>query len=152
MYNRLRNDLTKFIQENLLQKDPTPIGPEDSLIDSGIINSMGLIRLVSFIETRTGVRIPAALITPDNFETVTAIERTIDEVRHQRGVRRRAAGPAARDPRASQLLPAWGLVVTHEILQPPRSPPASRASHVRTSCPAMSPRRGAWHTSLSSLS
>lgn len=82
----LRNELTKFIQENLLQKDPTPIGPEDSLIDSGIINSMGLIRLVSFIETRTGVRIPDAMITPDNFETVTAIERTIDEVRHQRGV------------------------------------------------------------------
>ena len=82
----LRNDLTKFIQENLLQKDPTPIGPEDSLIDSGIINSMGLIRLVTFIETRTGVHIPDAMITPDNFETVTAIERTIDEVRHQRGV------------------------------------------------------------------
>jgi hypothetical protein len=32
------------------------------------------------------VRIPDAMITPDNFETVTAIERTIEEVRHQRGV------------------------------------------------------------------
>lgn len=40
--NMLRNDLTKFIQEDLLQKDPTPIGPEDSLIDSGIINQMGV--------------------------------------------------------------------------------------------------------------
>lgn len=47
---------------------------------------MGLIRLVSFIETQTGVRIPDAMITPDNFETFTAIERTIAEVRHERGV------------------------------------------------------------------
>jgi acyl carrier protein len=81
----LRNELTKFIQDNLLRNDPTAIGPEDSLIDSGIMNSTALIRLVSFIENRTGLRIPDAMIIPDNFETVTAIEQTINQVRQQRG-------------------------------------------------------------------
>jgi acyl carrier protein len=82
----LRTDLTKFIQENLMRDTTTAVAPEDSLIDSGVLTSMGLIRLVSFIETRAGVRIPDGMITPDNFETVTAIERTIDEVRKQRAV------------------------------------------------------------------
>jgi hypothetical protein len=39
----LRNELTKFIQDNLLRNDPTAIGPEDSLIDSGIMNSTALL-------------------------------------------------------------------------------------------------------------
>lgn len=77
-------DLAKFIEENLLRDGATKIGPEDSLIDSGIITSMGLIRLVTYIEQRTGVRIPDTMITPDNFDTITAIERTVEEVRAQR--------------------------------------------------------------------
>jgi acyl carrier protein len=80
----LRDDLVTFIEKNLLRDQATTIGPEDSLIDSGIINSMGLIQLVTFIETRTGVRIPDTLITPDNFETVAAIEQTVEEARGTR--------------------------------------------------------------------
>lgn len=77
----LRNDLTKFIQENLLGGDATPIGEEESLIDRGLIDSLGLIRIMTFVETRTGVRIPDHFIIPDNFQTVAAIERTVESVR-----------------------------------------------------------------------
>ena len=37
----LQSDLTKFIQENLLARQCDPDRPGGSLIDSGIINSMG---------------------------------------------------------------------------------------------------------------
>jgi len=80
----LSTELMKFVEENLLRDGTTKIGPDDSLIDSGILTSMGLIRLVTFIEQRTGVRIPDSMITPDNFDTITAIERTVEEVRAQR--------------------------------------------------------------------
>lgn len=80
----LSTELATFIRQNLV-RDGQSVGPDDSLIDSGIVNSMGLIRLVNFIEQQTGVRIPDTMITPDNFETITAIEQTVNEVRAKRG-------------------------------------------------------------------
>lgn len=81
-----RNDLTQFIEQNLTRNGATSVAPDESLIDAGILTSMALIRLVGFIETRTGIKIPDGMITPDNFETVSAIERTVADVRSQRAV------------------------------------------------------------------
>ena len=80
----LSTELATFIRQNLV-RDGQTVGPDDSLIDSGIVNSMGLIRIVNFIEQQTGVRIPDTMITPDNFETIGAIEQTVNEVRSKRG-------------------------------------------------------------------
>lgn len=82
----LRTELARFIQQDLLHDSATTVTPDESLIDSGIVNSMGLLRLVSFIETQTGVRIPDTMITPDNFETITAIEQVVTDLRARRVV------------------------------------------------------------------
>lgn len=79
----LRTELATFIRQNLLPDASAAVGPDDSLIDTGVINSMGLLRLITFIETTTGVRIPDSMITPDNFDTITAIERTVNDARMQ---------------------------------------------------------------------
>ena len=79
-----RDDLTKFIQEQLLHGRGGPLGANDSLIDSGVIDSIGLMRIIGFVETSTGVRIPDTMITPDNFQTVTDIERTVEQVRSRK--------------------------------------------------------------------
>lgn len=77
----LRDQLATFIRQNLLHDASQPLGPDDSLIDSGIVNSMGLLRLVSFIEQQTGVRIPDTMITPDNFESIAAIDAAVQQAR-----------------------------------------------------------------------
>ena len=45
----------------------------DSLIDSGIIDSMGVMKLITFLEDKFSIRIGAAELLPDNFESVAAI-------------------------------------------------------------------------------
>lgn len=77
----LRDQLATFIRQNLLHDASQSVGPDDSLIDSGIVNSMGLLRLVTFIEQQTGVRLPDTMITPDNFETIGAIEAAVERAR-----------------------------------------------------------------------
>lgn len=79
-----RDDLVKFIQEQLLHGRGSPLGAGDSLIDSGVIDSIGLMRIIGFVETSTGVRSPDTMITPDNFQTVTDIERTVEQVRSRK--------------------------------------------------------------------
>jgi acyl carrier protein len=55
----------------------TDIGDEDDLIDSGIIDSLGIFQLVAFLEDRFGIAIGDEEITPENFGSVMAIERLV---------------------------------------------------------------------------
>lgn len=72
----IRSDLLQFVKESLLRGEEE-VGPEDSLIDRGIIDSIGLMQLMAFIEERTSTRIPDHYITPDNFQSVVAIEEML---------------------------------------------------------------------------
>ena len=77
-----RQALTKFIEENLLQdvQDLT-LKPDTNLIESGLIDSMSLQQLLLFVENQTGFRIPDDQVLPENFETISSIERLIDSLR-----------------------------------------------------------------------
>jgi len=53
------------------------IGEEDDLIDSGVIDSLGIFQLVAFLEERFGIAIGDEEITPENFASIVAIERLV---------------------------------------------------------------------------
>ena len=76
----LRNDIIRFIQDNLLHSNDA-IDPEESLIDRGLIDSIGLMQLLGFLESSTGVRVPDRMVTPDNFQSVTAMERMVEQLK-----------------------------------------------------------------------
>jgi acyl carrier protein len=74
----LRHSLLQFVREQLATgADAASIGEDEPLIDRGIIDSMALMRLITFVEERTGVRIPDDEVVPDNFQTVTSIESLV---------------------------------------------------------------------------
>lgn len=75
----LRDELVRFVEESLLRGEEK-IGPEDSLIDRGIIDSIGLMQLMGFLEERTGVRIPDRYVTPANFESIASMERMLRQL------------------------------------------------------------------------
>lgn len=55
----------------------TDIADDDNLIENGVIDSLGIFQLVAFLEERFGVTIGDEEITPENFGSVTAIERLV---------------------------------------------------------------------------
>lgn len=82
----LGDRLTVFIQQNLVSDESTrPIGQHDSLIDRGVIDSMGLFQLMSFIEQETGIRIPDEEVLPENFETVATMELLVQRLQARGG-------------------------------------------------------------------
>jgi acyl carrier protein len=82
---RLSQALVEFIEKNLVSSEnPTPITDSTPLIDQGIINSMGLMQIIGFVEDRTGVRVPDDEVTPDNFQTVVSIETMVTRLERQR--------------------------------------------------------------------
>lgn len=48
------------------------------LIDSGVVDSMGIIALMSFIEERFSIDIPSEELVPENFDSIRAISSLID--------------------------------------------------------------------------
>jgi acyl carrier protein len=53
------------------------LDPDASLFDSGVIDSMGLIRLLACIEKDLGVSIPMSEIVIENFDSVNRIADSI---------------------------------------------------------------------------
>ena len=50
-----------------------PLANDTSLLDSGIIDSLSLVRLVVFLEERFGITIGDTDLHPENFDSVNAI-------------------------------------------------------------------------------
>ena len=50
-----------------------PLTNDTSLLDSGILDSLSLLRLVVFLEERFGITMGDADLLPDNFASVDAI-------------------------------------------------------------------------------
>ena len=50
----------------------------DSLVDAGIIDSVGILKLVDFIESDLGVKIGDDDLIPENFDTLDDIARLVD--------------------------------------------------------------------------
>ena len=53
------------------------IADDEDLIDSGVIDSLGIFQLVAFLEETFGIAIGDEEITPENFGSVAAIERLV---------------------------------------------------------------------------
>ena len=66
--------LEQFIVNDLLMgSGQGEIGPDTSLISSGILDSLSLIRLINFVEDNFNLVVEDEDVVPDNFETINAL-------------------------------------------------------------------------------
>lgn len=70
----VESTLKEFIQENFLAcKGMTEIANEDSLLDTGLVDSTGIFELVSFVERTFGVELDDTELVPENFESINSL-------------------------------------------------------------------------------
>lgn len=63
-----------FVAENFLFRDDrSDISETESLIDSGIMDSTGVLELVAFLEDELGIKVEDADIMPDNLKSIATI-------------------------------------------------------------------------------
>ena len=74
--SRVKELIRKFVQENLAEpRGMTSVSDHDYLIENGILDSLGILRLVAFLEETFSIRISDDEIGPGNFKTITTIEK-----------------------------------------------------------------------------
>lgn len=63
----IENAIVTFIAEMQDADAPTAVTGETRLMETGLLDSIGLVRLIQFVEERFGVSIPDADVNPDTF-------------------------------------------------------------------------------------
>lgn len=76
-----RSKLKSFLQTELARDRGDVDIEKDSLVDSGVIDSLGIMKLVEFIERDFSVTISDDDLLPENFETLDDIEKLIESKR-----------------------------------------------------------------------
>jgi acyl carrier protein len=72
--------IMEFIKNQLVgEKTPKNIGRKDDLIESGIIDSLGIQKLLAFLESRFSIRIEDEELIPENFNSVESIDSFISK-------------------------------------------------------------------------
>lgn len=81
MTDQYKQPLRQFVVGELVYvPEPVALGDDDELLQAGL-DSMGIMRLVMFIEERFGVNLPDDEIEPENVRSLNAIARWIERHR-----------------------------------------------------------------------
>jgi acyl carrier protein len=76
----IRCELHSFIRETFLQLRPKlQVGDNDDPAETGLLDSLAFVEVISFIQRRYGVVVRDVDITPENFSSVAAITRYLVE-------------------------------------------------------------------------
>lgn len=66
----LQEQLRSYIVEKFPMAKRQGLSPQDDLLSSGLIDSLGILDVVSFIEQQFGVVVQDDDLVPDNFQTI----------------------------------------------------------------------------------
>ena len=81
--------LQDFILGELIPGGGAPITVDEDLIKRGIVDSLGVMQLVDFCESRYGLRVTDADLVPDNFRTVRTLADYVERKLAENPDRRR---------------------------------------------------------------
>ncbi len=68
---QLKSEIRDFIIDNFLYgQDDSNLGDEASFLSTGIIDSTGMLELVSFVEENYGISVEDEELVPDNLDSI----------------------------------------------------------------------------------
>lgn len=74
----IESHIREFIARNLMfTESGFAPGDDASLLDEGIVDSIGVLELVDFVSTQFGISVGPDDITPENFDSVNRLARYI---------------------------------------------------------------------------
>ncbi len=70
----MRNEVREFFVENFLFGDETNMIADDvSFMESGTIDSTGILEIIEFLEEKYNIKIEDSELTPENLDSLNAI-------------------------------------------------------------------------------
>jgi acyl carrier protein len=70
---QLKSDIRDFIVESFLYGANNGLGDDVSFLEKGIIDSTGILELVSFVQDTFGITVQDEEILPENFDSINKL-------------------------------------------------------------------------------
>jgi acyl carrier protein len=74
----IESAVERFLIDEILFGSRSSIAPDESLTSSGILDSLGLLRLISHLESQYSITLEGDEMVPDNFETLKSIKDLVE--------------------------------------------------------------------------
>jgi acyl carrier protein len=69
----ITSDVLAFIKSNFMFDNDAKVADEQSLLGSGIVDSTGILELISFLESKYGIKFRDEELVADNFDSLKSI-------------------------------------------------------------------------------
>jgi acyl carrier protein len=76
--DEVRQKLRHFILENyLFSDDQNALKDDDSFLDGGILDSMGILELIEYLDEGLGIKVEGDELVPDNLDSINSLIKYI---------------------------------------------------------------------------
>ena len=75
--NEILEDILYFLKTEGFLNEKMSLQENDSLTETGVIDSIILLQLVDFLESKYKIEIPLEMLTPENFDTLAGINKSV---------------------------------------------------------------------------
>ena len=65
--------LTEYIKDEIMRNRNAKLDPDQDLLSAGILDSLGILQLVAFVEEKFGIKIPDEDVVFENFMSVNSL-------------------------------------------------------------------------------
>jgi len=79
--SEVRTQVRTFVTNNFYLADPDAFDDATSFLRDGIIDSTGVLELVTFVEDRFGITVPDDDLVPTNFDSIDALVAFVERKR-----------------------------------------------------------------------
>ena len=77
--------ILEFIRDEIVKNPEQIPDPQENLLASGVIDSVGIMLLVRHLEATLDLKIPAGDLVPKNFRTIEVMATYLGELRSRAG-------------------------------------------------------------------
>jgi acyl carrier protein len=74
----VRDRVRQFIKDTFLVDE---VRDDESFLESGIIDSLGIMQLVALVESEIGAKVPDSDLVPENFDSIVRIAAYVERMR-----------------------------------------------------------------------
>jgi acyl carrier protein len=79
----ITKDILQFLKSRGFLDGKKSVSEHESLTEIGVIDSIGLLQLVDYLEGRYKIEIPMEMITPENFDTLAGISQSVINLKNK---------------------------------------------------------------------
>jgi acyl carrier protein len=73
----LKREIRDFVLENYCFNRQGNLGNDDSFLESGIIDSTGILEVVSFVEAKYSIEVDSDELVPENLDSISRLTQFV---------------------------------------------------------------------------